>query len=132
MSIEFEISAVLPANPDEIYLAWLDTSEHTAMTGSPARASNVVGGTFEAWDGYIQGSNLALEPAKRILQSWRTTEFEASDEDSRLEILLEAQDGGTLIKIRHSNLPAHGMQYKQGWMDAYFTPMKAYYSINKK
>ena len=97
------------------------------MTGSPAKASNKVGDDFEAWDGYIQGKNLELESPMRILQQWRTTEFEDSEENSLLEILLEPEGKGTEVTIRHSNLPDHGMQYQQGWIDAYFIPMKEYF-----
>src|SRR6185436_18987467 len=38
----FEISAVIPASPAEIYEAWLSTKGHTSMTGSPARVSGKV------------------------------------------------------------------------------------------
>lgn len=127
MSIEFEVSDVIPAAQDEIYNAWLDPEEHSKMTGATAKVSPDLGGTFEAWDGYIQGKNLELEYPRRILQAWRTTEFDATEPDSRLEILLEPASGGTRITIRHSNLPEHGMQYREGWMDAYFEPMKAYF-----
>ena len=44
-----------------------------------------------------------------------------------LEVLFEAEGAGTRVTLRHSNLPEHGMQYHQGWIDAYFTPMKAYF-----
>jgi hypothetical protein len=54
-------------------------------------------------------------------------EIEDSDEDSLLEILLKPEGKGTRITIRHSDLPDHGMQYKQGWIDAYFMPMKEYF-----
>ena len=91
MALEFELSHELPATPEILYSAWLSSVEHSNMTGGAATVSNVVGGTFEAWDGYIQGKNLELEPSKRILQSWRTTEFADSAEDSLLEILFEAQ-----------------------------------------
>lgn len=128
MRIEFEVSAVIPATPGDIYKAWLNSDEHSRMTGSRAEVSNFVGGTFEAWDGYIQGRNLILEPETRILQSWRTTEFNVKDEDSQLEILLELHAEGALVTIRHFNLPAHGMKYQQGWVDAYFNPMKDYFS----
>ena len=127
MSIEFEVYDLIPATPEEIYHAWLDSTEHSNMTGSPSKVSNVVGESFEAGDGYIRGENLELEPSSRILQSWRTTEFEDSDEDSILEILLEAKGEGTLVTIRHSRLPENGMQYRQGWIDFYFTPMKEYF-----
>ena len=127
MSIEFEVSEVIPAAPEVIYAAWLSSDEHSRMTGVHAKVSAKVGEAFEAWDGYIQGTNLELEPPGRILQRWRTSEFEEADKDSILEILLEAEGNGTRVTIRHSDLPDHGMQYQQGWIDAYFIPMKEYF-----
>jgi len=126
--IQFEVSDVIPAKPESIYNAWLNSEEHTLMTGAFAKVSANIGEPFEAWDGYIQGKNLELEPPRRILQSWRTSEFSADEEDSRLEILFELKGNEALITIRHSNLPPHGMQYKQGWIDSYFDPMKSYFS----
>ncbi len=127
MALEFEISAIIPGTPAEIYRSWLDTDGHTAMTGSPAEVSAEVGGSFRAWGGYISGENLDLDPEKAIVQAWRTVEFGPEEADSRLEIRLEAAGAGTRITINHSNLPAHGMQYKQGWIDNYFTPMTVYF-----
>jgi activator of HSP90 ATPase len=132
MKVEFEVSDVIPATPDQVYTAWLDSNKHSEMTGSPARISSIVGGEFQAWDGYIQGKNLELEPSSRILQLWRTIEFEDSDKDSLLEVRFESVEYGTTIKIRHSQLPNHGMQYQQGWRDSYFTPMKAYFESKSK
>ena len=132
MSISFEVSTLLSASPSEIYNAWLSSEGHTAMTGSPAMASSRVGETFEAWDGYITGDNLALEPGHRIIQSWRTTEFNSVEKDSRLEILLVPAFEQTRLVLRHSNLPEHGTQYEQGWEDAYFTPMKSYFRLETK
>lgn len=127
MAIEFEVYDVIPAAPEVVYAAWLDSEAHSKMTGSPAKVSADIGGEFEAWDGYINGTNLELEPPTRILQRWRTTEFEENDEDSLLEIGFEPEGEGTQVTIRHSNLPEHGMQYQQGWRDAYFEPMKEYF-----
>lgn len=98
------------------------------MMGGAATASTELGGAFDAWDGYIHGSNLALDPGKRIVQSWRTTQFEASEEDSQIEVVLEEVDGGTKLTLRHTNLPPHGTRYEQGWKDHYFNPMKEYFS----
>ena len=127
MSIKFEVSDLIPASPKAIFIAWLDSGQHTKMTGGQAKVSANIGEKFEAWDGYIEGVNLELEAPKRILQHWRTSEFEESDEDSLVEILLQAEGDGTRVTILHSNLPEHGMQYQQGWIDAYFTPMKEYF-----
>ena len=131
MSIQFEISDVIPATPEEVYHAWLNSEEHGDMTGGSAQVSDIVGEPFESWDGYIQGKNLELESPKRILQSWRTSEFEDSEGDSLLEILFKPEGKETRVIIHHSNLPKHGMQYKQGWVDSYFIPMKEYFSAKK-
>lgn len=101
------------------------------MTGSPASVSAQVGGEFDAWDGYIHGKNLELEPGKRIVQPWRTSEFSANEPDSRIEITLEPIGDHTKLTLRHTELPHHGRQYEQGWVDAYFEPMKVYFSSKK-
>ena len=131
MKIEFNVSDLIPATPKEVYAAWLDSEKHTNMTGGKADVTDVIGATFLAWDGYIEGINLELDPGKRILQHWRTSEFEDADEDSLLEVLFKVESGHTRITIRHSNLPEHGMQYKQGWVDSYFTPMQVYFQEAK-
>jgi uncharacterized protein YndB with AHSA1/START domain len=128
VKIEFEVSDIIPASPGEIYTAWLDSKGHFAMTGSPAKASPEVGAEFAAWEGYIHGRNLELEPGKRIVQAWRTTEFDPADEDSILEITFKPVKGGTRIKLRHKNLPLHGTIYREGWVENYFLPMKEYFS----
>jgi activator of HSP90 ATPase len=127
MNIQFEVSDLIQAAPEDIYKAWLESKEHTKMTGGKANVSSKVGEPFNAWDGYIQGKNLELDHPGRILQAWRTTEFDSTDPDSRLEILLDPEGDGTRITIIHSDLPEHGMQYQQGWIDSYFDPMKAYF-----
>ena len=127
MSVEFEIWEVFPASPETVYGTWLDSEGHAAMTGSRAVASGEVGGEFLAGDGYIIGKNLALTPGKLIRQSWRTQEFDSSDQDSELEITLEPEASGTRLTLKHTNLPDHGMQYQQGWIDHYFEPMKTHF-----
>jgi activator of HSP90 ATPase len=125
----FTISAVIPANPSDIYSAWLSTEGHAAMTGSPANADGNVGGTFTAWDGYIFGSTLELEPGQRIVQAWRTSEFPDKAPDSRLEILFEDVPGETKVTLIHSDMPEdQAGSYRQGWEDFYFKPMKEYFS----
>ncbi len=127
MSIEFTVSTVLPAAPYVLYAAWLDSEQHSAMTGGQAEVSAQVGDQFNAWDGYISGQNLQLEPEKRIVQAWRTVEFSESEPDSRVEIVFEPHEEGTRLTLHHTNLPPHGEQYQQGWIDNYFEPMRQYF-----
>ena len=125
-------SAVIPARPELIYAAWLSSKGHTEMTGSAAKATGRVGSRFSAWDGYISGKTLELKPHTRILQSWRTTEFAAEEPDSILEILLAEAKGGTRVTLNHSDIPAgHGPEYKKGWIDFYFKPMKEFFARSK-
>jgi activator of HSP90 ATPase len=128
MKNRFTISTTIPAKPAEIYKAWLGTKGHTEMTGSAAIVSGRVGGKFSAWDGYIFGRTLELKPNTRIVQAWRTTEFPDEAPDSRLEISLEAVKGGTKITLTHTELPPEQVaEYKEGWEDFYFKPMKEYF-----
>jgi activator of HSP90 ATPase len=130
VSFEFTVSDVLPATPQQIYDAWLDSDRHAAMTGSDtARISPEVGATFMVWDDYIWGRNLELEPGRRIVQSWRTTSFGQDDPDSKIEVLLEPAAGGTRVTIHHTGVPDGHESYRDGgWQENYFDPMRIYFT----
>ncbi len=132
MAIEFTVSATIPSTPKEVYDAWLSSKGHTAMTGSAARVSAKVGGGFSAWDGYISGKNLKLIAGRRIVQTWRTTEFAEDDEDSLIEITLEPVAGGAKLTLHHTNIPEGRSNYREGWKGCYFEPMKEYFSKKTK
>lgn len=119
----------IPASAQEIYRSWLHSDGHEKMTGAKASITPEVGAMFSAWGGYIQGSNVALQPGKQIVQLWRTADFSPDDADSRVEITFSSQEGGTLIQIAHSEIPpGQGLKYEQGWKVHYIEPMMAYFS----
>lgn len=125
MKNEFTLIVTINAKAEKIYEAFLSSEGHTAITGSPARVDGTVDGDFTAWDGYIQGMFLELEKNKRIVQAWRTAEFPSEAEDSIVEILLEEDHGKTKMTINHSNIPeGQADEYKTGWEDFYFKPMR--------
>lgn len=126
--MKFTLKISLNTTAKNIYATWLSTEGHSKMTGSPARISDKIGEDFTAWDGYIKGKNIALEPNKRILQSWRTTQFEENEEDSTIEVLLHESDGKTELIVVHSNLPETAAHYKKGWQEHYFEPMREYFN----
>ena len=132
MANEFTVSATIPATPSEIYNAWLSSKGHAAMTGAAAKVSAKAGGKFTAWDDYISGKNLKLVPGQRIVQAWRTTEFDASDPDSQIDVTLEPVRGGTKITLRHTNIPGGQSDYRSGWKECYFDPMKEYFIVGSK
>jgi len=128
MAYDFEVSGIIPASCEEVFRAWMSSDTHTSMTGGEAVIDPRVGGKFIAWDGYISGTTVELEPFSRIVQSWRTSEFEEGDEDSRIEITLTPNYVGTLLTIRHSSVPDGHRGYENGgWLENYFDPMRRYF-----
>jgi activator of HSP90 ATPase len=98
-------------------------------TGSKATISNKIGGKFTAWDGYISGKTVALEKNKKIIQKWRTTEFNAHDKDSILEITIEEiNKNRSKLTFKHTDLPeGTEEEYKNGWKEYYIKPLKEYF-----
>ncbi|HEX9012312.1 MAG TPA: SRPBCC domain-containing protein [Anaerolineaceae bacterium] len=129
MTETLRLSTTLPAAPEQVYWAWLSSEEHGLFTGSPAEVDPRVEGRFTAWDGYIQGKTLALEPYGRILQSWRTTDFPAESPDSLLEVLIRPDEQGAVVELIHTEIPdGQGEEYRQGWEEYYLAPMREYFA----
>jgi uncharacterized protein YndB with AHSA1/START domain len=123
-----EISTILPSNTNEAYLAWINSREHSEFTGEKASIEPRVGGKFMAYDDYIKGEILELEPYKRIVLSWRTTDFPKDHDDSRLEVLFKDTKEGLEMTLVHTEIPqGQSKEYEDGWNKYYFEPMKKYF-----
>jgi len=124
-----EVSGVVHAPAERIYQAWLSSSEHTAMTGSRATVEGNVGGRFTAYDGRIEGAMVELEPGRRIVQRWRSTDFPAGAGDSILEVRFEPIDNGTRVAFVHSEIPeGQATLLEEGWRKYYLEPMDRYFA----
>lgn len=128
MTESIKLIEIFTTTPEEIYNAWLDSTKHSNMTGGQAECSITIGDQFTAWDGYISGKNIHLILNEEIIQTWRTSEFDSKDEDSKLVIKLKEVKEGTELTLLHSNIPKGQTQYKEGWEEHYFTPMKNYFN----
>jgi|GWRWMinimDraft_12_1066020.scaffolds.fasta_scaffold06962_2 activator of HSP90 ATPase len=127
MKVSFEIIEKFNVSPEVIFEAWLNSKLHSEMTGGNAFCSSEIGGTFSTWDGYITGTNISLKKNQEIVQTWRTTEFKEGDEDSILTIQLKELKNGTEFKLIHTKIPEGQTQYKIGWKEYYFEPMRNYF-----
>ena len=106
----------------------MSTDGHSHMTGSPAVIDPRVGGLFVAWDGYITGRTVSLDPAGKIVQAWRCADFDADDPDSVIEVTLEPQGGGTKVSLCHIDVPDSRTELRDGgWVESYFGPMQQYF-----
>ncbi|HEY2526793.1 MAG TPA: SRPBCC domain-containing protein [Xanthobacteraceae bacterium] len=129
MPYTFTLSHQIPASPQEVYDAWLDSAAHSEMTGGEARMSDAIGAEVSALNGYITGRNLQLIPGERIVQSWRTTQFADDHDDSVITVMLEERTEGALLTLVHSNVPDDQRSYEEGgWQSTYFEPMIVYFS----
>jgi uncharacterized protein YndB with AHSA1/START domain len=124
-----ELSVSLAAPPERVYRAWLDSSEHSAFTRAPASIEPVAYGRYSVHDGYVEGITLELDANRRIVQTWRTSEFPKNSMDSRLEVVLEPEGRGTRMTLRHTDIPAgQSAMYESAWRDHYLTPIKTYFA----
>ena len=89
MSESIKVSEIFPVTAKKLYTCWLDSSEHSAFTGTKAEIFPRVGEHYNAGNGYIHGSIISLQPYGRMVLSWRSTDFPDGVRDSRLEVLFE-------------------------------------------
>jgi len=117
-------SVTIKASPHEVYEALTDSRRHARFTGAKARISRKVGGKFTAYDGYIEGVNLNLVPDKKIVQSWRGSDW-PKDHYSKATFSLKKIKNGTHLTFTQSGVPdQYYNDISQGWRDYYWKPMK--------
>jgi uncharacterized protein YndB with AHSA1/START domain len=123
------LSELIPASGDQIYSAWLNSVEHSAFTGDKAEIEPMVGGKHSSFDGYAQGTIVDLQPGRRIVQTWRTSDFPDGSPDSRLELTLEVTVGGTMLTLLHTEIPdGQSDNYRDGWVKHYLDPLKRFFA----
>lgn len=133
MPLIFELTTEIPAKPDAIYNAWLDSKEHALMTeAESAVASHQIGATYKAHGEYISGKNVALVPHSFIQQTWRSAGFKETDVDSLVTVKLEDKGHFTQLTLIHSEVPEQEFDVETGWVAYYFTPMKKYFTAKNK
>lgn len=121
---DYTETVIFKAAPHDVYEALMDTEKHAAFTGAAADISREVSGTFTAWDGYITGTNLELEPEKKIVQEWRASDW-PEGVSSKVTFLLEPSPEGTKLVFSQAGIPADFCDtIIQGWRDYYWTPLK--------
>ena len=109
----------------KLYCAWSNSEEHAEMTGGEAECSDVVGGSFSVWDGYITGKNLSLVANSEIVQTWRSTEFKDSAANSKLVVTFK--DNGCELTLSQTKIPDEQPDFEQGWEEHYFVPRRKYF-----
>ncbi len=123
---------VLPASPDRVYEALLDSTTFAAVTHFPASIDRAEGGAFRTFGGMIEGRNVELVPGVRIVQAWRPRHWPAGV-FSVVRFELTPEGAGTRLTLTHSNYEEGEPRADlvKGWNEHYFAPLKAYFAATK-
>lgn len=120
----FRQSVRFKASPHEIYEMLMDSRKHAKLTGEKVRISRKIGGELTVYGGYIEGINLNLVPDRKIVQSWRGSDW-PQGHYSRATFSLRKIKNGTHLIFTQSGVPdQYYHDISQGWRDYYWKPMK--------
>jgi activator of HSP90 ATPase len=117
-------SVTIKASPHDVYEALMDSKKHANFTGGKAIISRKIGGKFTAYDGYAGGINLELVPDKKIVQTWRASDW-PEGHYSQVTFALKTIAGGTRLAFTQTDVPVEfADDVSQGWRDYYWAPLK--------
>ncbi|MDB5156081.1 MAG: ATPase [Mucilaginibacter sp.] len=122
---DFKKYYIIPATPDEVYLALTNPLTIELWTGDSAEMSTEPGSEFSMWDGSIVGKNIEFEPGKKIVQQWY---FDGQSEESIVTIKLHPDKAGTSAELKHTNIPDTDYDdMVEGWNNSYFGALIDFY-----
>jgi activator of HSP90 ATPase len=123
---DFKKYYIIPATPEEVYLAMTIPATIQLWTGEPAEMSTAPGAEFSLWDGSIVGRNIEFEAGKKIVQQWY---FDTQAEESIVMIKLHPSNQGTSVELKHTNIPDGDYEdIVDGWDTIYFASLIEFYS----
>jgi len=122
---DFKKYFLIPAPPEDVYLALTNPNTLHLWTGEPAEMSTEEGSEFSLWDGSISGKNLEFIKDKKIVQQWY---FGDQSAESIVTINLHPHKNGTSAELKHTNIPDEDYQdIVDGWNDTYFGALIDFY-----
>jgi activator of HSP90 ATPase len=117
-------SVTFSAQPHDVYELLMDSRKHEEFSGAHARISRMIGGKISTYDGYATGVNLELVPDKRIVQTWRGSDWQ-NGHYSQATFTLTKVKTGTRLELTQTDVPAdHYDSINKGWIEFYWMPMK--------
>jgi activator of HSP90 ATPase len=122
---DFKKYFIIPATPEEVYLALTNAATIQLWSGEEAEMNEEPGSEFSLFDGAITGKNLEFVKSKKIVQQWY---FGEQDEPSIVTIKLHENPKGTSVELRHTNIPDEDFEgIVSGWEEVYFNDLREFY-----
>lgn len=127
MTKAIQQSVKFSAPPEILYEMYMDSKQHSASTGMPAKVGRKAGSAFTAFGGMLEGRTLVLVPGKMIVQAWRSGAWKKTDADSILVLTFSKDGSGGRVDLAHVNVPEHDHQgVTKGWGKFYWKPWRTY------
>lgn len=113
------LEVMIDASPETVFEFFVDPRKMRRWMGRHTELDPRSGGVFavDNGDDRARGVFLAVEPPERVVFTWG---WEGSDlvppGSSTVTVVLEATDGGTLVRLVHSDLPVgEDIRHSHGW-----------------
>ena len=122
---DFKKYYIIPAPPEDVYLALTKPETLRLWTGEIAEMSTEPGSEFSLWEESITGRNLEFEEGKKIVQQWY---FGEQEEESIVTIKLHPHKLGASVELKHTNIPNEAYEeIVEGWDETYFRSLREFY-----
>lgn len=121
---DYKAYFIIPAQPEEVYLALTTAITINLWTGEEAVMAEVPDTEFSLWSGAIVGKNLSFVKNKEIVQQW----YFGENTESIVTIRLHAHKRGTSMEVRQSGIPDGDYDdIVDGWKDTYAAALIDFY-----
>jgi len=134
-------SATFDVPASVLYRTFLDATDLSRMTHSQATIDPKVGGEWTLFNGAVRGKLLELDQDRRIVQSWRFSNWKDTDESKVVLSFVSQGPACTTINVEQTGVPSHDRfgnpdQEKlclDGWEEKYFNGLSKFigYPRNK-
>lgn len=114
------VEVLVEASPETIFQFFTDPEKLIRWQGIRAELDPVPGGIFSvdvSHQSHARGEFLEIEPPDRLVFTWGWVgDDSVPPGSSTVEITLERQDGSTLVRLVHSDLPEDKLDpHREGW-----------------
>lgn len=124
---EISHEVLIAASPKEVFEALMDGKKHAKFTGAAAKIGRKPGSAFQCYGSYITGTTLELQPARLIVQAWRSRNWAKGTHSIVAFRLARAAGGKTKLHFKHVGVPASDYADRnKGWRTHYWEPLKNY------
>lgn len=120
-SFPLEVTAHIAASPDIVFPYFTDPDRYVQWMGTEATLDATPGGTYRV---YLRpgvealGEFVEVDPPRRLVFTWGWVDHPVVGPGStRVEVLLEPDGDGTLVRLLHHDLPGPeaASEHREGW-----------------